>query len=53
LKLSGAPAPSDCALEAPLLLASVGALLGAGIAWLAFNENEHVFGGTVVHLAGR
>ena len=35
-----------------LLLASLGALLGAGITWLAFNENEHVFGGTV-HSAWR
>jgi putative ABC transport system permease protein len=37
-------------LAESLLLAGAGALLGAGVAWAAFNGNGHVFGGTAFHL---
>jgi putative ABC transport system permease protein len=38
-------------LAESLVLAASGAFLGAGLAWLAFNCNSHVFGGTAIHLA--
>lgn len=34
-----------------LLLASVGAAIGAGLAWIAFNGNLHAVGGSTIRLA--
>jgi putative ABC transport system permease protein len=34
-----------------LLLALAGSLIGAALAWAAFNGNLHAIGGTVIHLA--
>jgi len=34
-----------------LLLAGAGAVIGAGLAWLAFNGNLHAMGGTAIRLA--
>jgi putative ABC transport system permease protein len=38
-------------LAESLLLALLGSLIGAGVAWAAFNGNLHVMGGTVISLA--
>jgi putative ABC transport system permease protein len=38
-------------LTESLLLALAGSLIGAGVAWAAFNGNLHVMGGTVISLA--
>jgi putative ABC transport system permease protein len=38
-------------LAEAILLALLGSLIGAGLAWLAFNGNLHVFGGSVISLA--
>jgi putative ABC transport system permease protein len=38
-------------LAEALVLSMVGALIGAGVAWIAFNGNLHAIGGTVISLA--